>query len=63
MSNTKLTVLNAPAGKWYTQAKEVSDENRIFTKTIYLGKADKASNWKLVGDSVKEATEESLKSE
>lgn len=47
----------APVGKYYTQAADVPDGDRVFATLVELGKFDKEENWKLVTEAEKIAWE------
>ena len=45
-----VTVLTASPGHWLTQAGEIPDEQRIYTQTVYVGRADTPDTWRETTD-------------
>ena len=46
-----MITLKAKEGYKYTQAEEVTIEERIYASELCLGKYDSEENWKLISDS------------
>lgn len=45
--------IEAPAGKVFTQASAVNDEDRLYIKILYLSVLDNPNNWVLVDETEK----------
>lgn len=52
-----VTAIAASDNNWLTQAADVDVLDRVFSRTIYLGKNDSADNWREVDDEYKTAVE------
>ena len=54
-------VLTPEDGKYLTQVAEVGDNNRIYSKELWLGKADSKANWREADEAEKAEFEERMK--
>lgn len=45
-----VTVLTASPGHWLTQTGDTPDEQRIYTQTVYVGRADTPDTWREASD-------------
>lgn len=49
--------LEAPEGKYYTQAGDIAANRRVFAKVVFLGCNDAPENWRLSDDAERFAVE------